>query len=202
VRHQKKQKTAKRFLGKRLKLTLLSLIALSLWFGYKQIEHYWIEPEAVFVLGGHEDRERFAAQLAKEHPNLQIWVSSGSPEDYVEKIFKNRGIASDRIHLDYQAIDTVTNFTTLVDDLEARGIKSVYLVTSDSHMRRAIVISEIVFGSRGITVKPIAVPSNSPPEPVEKSLRDGARAIIWLITGYTGSKSVISKQSQLIAVSY
>ena len=185
--HQKKkQKKAKRFLGTRLKLTLLSFLALALWFGYKQIESYFIEPEVVFVLGGHEDRERFAAKLAKQNPNLQVWVSSGSPKNYVEKIFKNRGIPNDRIHLDYEAIDTVTNFTTLVDDLEAQGITSVYLVNSDNHMRRARIIGEIVFGSRGITVKPMSVPSNYPPEPIEKSLRDGARAIIWLITGYTG----------------
>jgi uncharacterized SAM-binding protein YcdF (DUF218 family) len=87
------------------------------------------------------------------------------------------GIERNRLHLDRRAVDTVTNFTTLVDELQAQGIDSVYLITSDDHMRRARVIGEIVFGSRGIVIKPLAVPSRRKPEPIEKSLRDGARAI-------------------------
>ncbi|MCZ0904957.1 YdcF family protein, partial [Microcoleus sp. HI-ES] len=97
------------------------------------------------------------------------------------------GIESDRLHLDYRAVDTVTNFTTLVDELKAQGIESVYLITSDDHMRRAQIIGEIVLGSRGISFKPVAVPSGRTPEPVQKAVRDGARAILWLTTGYTGA---------------
>jgi len=44
-----------------------------------------------------------------------------------------------------------------------------------------------VLGSRGISFKPVAVPSGRTPEPMEKALRDGARAILWLTTGYTGA---------------
>jgi uncharacterized SAM-binding protein YcdF (DUF218 family) len=180
---------------------LLPLVAVSLWWGYKQIQSYLVEPEAIFVLGGHEDRERFAAKLAQEHPNLDIWVSSGSPQGYVEKIFAKAGIERDRLHLDYQAKDTVTNFTTLVDQLQAEGIDSVYLITSDNHMGRARLIGEVVFGSRGIILKPLKVPSQSAPEPLEKSLRDGARAILWLVTGNTGEtlKSSLNSVDQKVA---
>lgn len=125
--------------------------------------------------------------MAQQHPYLQIWVSSGSPEGYAQRLFTNAGIEGDRLHLDYQASDTVTNFTSLVDELQAQGIDSVYLITSDDHMRRARVIGEIVFGSRGIVLKPIPVPSERNPEPIEKSLRDGARALLWLVTGNTGA---------------
>ncbi len=164
---------------------VLSAFALTCYMGYKEIKSYIVPPEALVVLGGHEEREKFAAELAKQYPKLPIWVSSGSPQHYVKKIFTARGISGDRLHLDYQAKDTVTNFTTLVDELEAKGIDSVYLITSDNHMTRARIIGEIVFGSRGILLKPISVPSESPPEPIEKSVRDGARAILWLATGHT-----------------
>ena len=150
------------------------------------MQSYLSRPEAIFVLGGHEDRERFAAQLASQHPELPIWVSSGSPKNYVQRIFTQAGIAGDRLHLDYRATDTVTNFTTLVEQLEAQGIDSIYLVTSENHMRRARLIGEIVFGSRGIVVKPVAVPSQAPLEPLDKSLRDGARSLLWVTTGHTG----------------
>ena len=169
------------------KWLIVSGLAISCWFGYREIQSYDTEPEAVVVLGGHEAREKFAADLARLHPDLDIWISSGSPQNYVERIFAFRGIESDRLHLDYRADDTVTNFTTLVDELKAQGIESVYLVTSDNHMTRARIIGEIVFGSHGIIIKPMAVPSQLPSEPLVKSLRDSARAIFWLLTGYTGS---------------
>lgn len=168
----------------------LPLVFMGTWVGYRWIESQLIKPEAVFVLGGHEEREWLAAKLAKQHPNLPIWVSGGSPQHYAEKIFAKEGINGDRLHLDYQAVDTVTNFTTLVDELQAQGIESVYLVTSDYHMRRARIIGEIIFGSRGILLKPLPVSTGKDPEPIEKSVRDGARAILWLTTGSTGEELI------------
>jgi uncharacterized SAM-binding protein YcdF (DUF218 family) len=61
------------------------------------------------------------------------------------------------------------------------------LITSDDHMMRARIVGEIVLGSRGISFKAIPVPSGRSPEPIEKVIRDGARAILWLTTGYTGA---------------
>lgn len=166
---------------------LFFLFVLALWLGYKQVRGYFIEPKAILVLGGSQEREQFAAQVAKTYPELSVWVSSGSPQWYVEKVFSNAGIERDRLHLDYRALDTVTNFTTLVDDFKAQGIDSVYLVTSENHMRRARLIGEIVFGSRGITLKPLSVPTEYPPEPMEKSFRDTLRALLWVATGRTGA---------------
>jgi uncharacterized SAM-binding protein YcdF (DUF218 family) len=177
--------------GKKLPRWLLfPLVAAGLWWGYTDLREYWVKPEAIFVLGGHEDRERFAAKLARERPELPVWVSSGSPRPYVKRIFKKAGVSLDRLHLDYRAKDTVTNFTTLADELKSLGIHSVYLVTSENHMGRARLVGEIIFGSRGITIKPVSVPSKSPDEPIGKGLRDGARAILWITTGSTGESLV------------
>lgn len=181
------KKTA-RFKGKLLISALV--LPLLLVIGYRYIRSF-DEPQAVLVLGGstkHLERERFTVEFARQHPDLPIWVSGGSPNKrYIERFFAKEGISPHRLYLDNRAVDTVTNFTTLADDLKARGIKSVYLITSDYHMRRASVIGEIVLGSRGIVLKPISVPSDKAPEPVKKSVRDGARAILWVVTGRTGS---------------
>ena len=174
-------------MSKLRRLIMLSIVATSLCVGFKPIRNSVDNPEALLVLGGHEERERFAAKLAQEYPQLPIWISSGSPEAYAQRIFAKAGIERDRLHFDYRASDTVTNFTTLVDELKAQGIDSVYLITSENHMTRAKIIGDIVFGSKGIDFQPIAVPSNNPPEPIEKCLRDGARAIFWLVTGHTGA---------------
>lgn len=175
---------------------LVLVLPLVLWLGYKEVKSYFQEPQAVLVLGGSTtalEREKFAAKFALQYPDLPIWVSGGSPNQrYTKRVFAKAGIDLSRLHLDYQAVDTVTNFTTLVDDLQAREIHSVYLITSDYHMRRARIIGEIVLGSRGIDFKAIRVPSDRSPESIEKALRDGGRAIVWLITGHTGAS--ISKR--------
>ena len=170
---------------------LLLIVPLLIWLGYREVRGLLRQPQAILMLGGSTsalEREYFTADFALQHPDLPIWISSGDPnEEYVLSLFAEAGVDLDRLHLDYQAVDTVTNFTTLVNDLKAQGITSVYLITSDYHMRRATVIGEIVFGSRGIDFKPIAVPSEQPPEPLEKAVRDGARALLWVTTGRTGS---------------
>ena len=163
------------------------ILLLLFGFGFKQAQGFWYNPEAVLVLGGAVERERFAAEFAKQHPGLPVWVSSGSNPEYAEWVFLEAGIDPNRVHLDYQAVDTVTNFTTLADYFRAHGIRSVYLITSDYHMPRAQVIGEIVLGSRGIDFHPVAVPSDRSPEPIAKVVRDAARAMLWVATGETGS---------------
>ncbi|MDJ0519861.1 MAG: YdcF family protein [Trichodesmium sp. MO_231.B1] len=160
---------------------------VTFWISYQQFAGNIEPPQALLVLGGAIEREVFAAEFARQHPHLDIWVSSGTNPEYAEWLFSQAGISQTRLHLDYDAVDTVTNFTTIVDKLESQGITSVYLVTSDDHMRRAAVIGQIILGSRGITFKPLPVPSGRSPEPIEKVIRDGIRGIVWLTTGYTGA---------------
>uniref|UniRef100_UPI0025B58255 YdcF family protein n=1 Tax=Trichocoleus desertorum TaxID=1481672 RepID=UPI0025B58255 len=167
---------------------LMLVLPVVLWVGYREIRSYFQQPQAVLVLGGAPEREVFAAEFAREHPQVSVWISSGSNPEYTEWAFSEAGIDPERVIIDREAVDTVTNFTTLVDKFKAEGIESVYLITSDYHMRRARVIGEIVLGSRGIDFKPISVPSGQAPESLEKAVRDGARAVLWVATGRTGSR--------------
>jgi uncharacterized SAM-binding protein YcdF (DUF218 family) len=176
--------------GKTWRFMAFSL-PLLMWWGYKDVQKQFVQPQAVLVLGGstrHLEREKFTAKFASQHPNIPIWISGGSPPKLTQQVFAKAGVDLRRLHLNYEAVDTVTNFTTLVNDLQARGIKRVYLITSNFHMRRACVIGEIVLGSRGIEFTAVPVPSDTRSEPMEKSIRDGARAILWVATGYTGAR--------------
>jgi uncharacterized SAM-binding protein YcdF (DUF218 family) len=172
----------------KLLLPISPLLVPIFWMGYREVENTWIQPQAIFVLGGEEEREIFAAKFAHTHPNLPVWISGGAPQGYAKKVFKKAGVSTANLYLDYEAIDTVTNFTTLVDRFESKGITSVYLVTSDDHMQRARAIGEIVFGSRGIKVKPVSFTSGRRVEPLRKTVRDGFRSVLWLTTGYAGGK--------------
>jgi uncharacterized SAM-binding protein YcdF (DUF218 family) len=175
---------------RKLLFVLSPLTIPFLWFGYRELENTWIEPEAIFVLGGEVQRESYAAAFASTHPGLPVWISGGAPEGYTKKVFTRAKIPLDRLHVDYEGVDTVTNFTSLVDRFQSAGITSVYLITSDDHMQRARVIGEIVFGSRGIKVKPVSFERDRDREPFRKTLRDTARSILWLATGYTGANSL------------
>ncbi|MGF1457965.1 MAG: YdcF family protein [Leptolyngbyaceae cyanobacterium] len=166
---------------------MLSLLPF-VWLGQSQVKATSREPEAILVLGGDIEREHFAADLARHYPDLEVWVSSGTNPEYAQWVFQEANIAASRVHLDYRAVDTVTNFTTLVADLKHEGIESVYLVTSDYHMRRAKIIAQVVLGRHDIAFQPLSVPSEkAAAEPLVRGIRDGARAMLWLLTGQTGS---------------
>ncbi|ARV61946.1 hypothetical protein BZZ01_27970 [Nostocales cyanobacterium HT-58-2] len=174
----------------------LALPLMMLW-GYKEIQSQFVKPQAILVLGGSTsklEREKFTADFAHQHPNIPIWISGGSPPKATKRVFAKAGVDTKRLRLDYRANNTVENFTTIVDDLKKSGVKSVYLVTSDYHMRRARIIGEIVLGSRGIDFRPVAVPSQTSSEPIEKSIRDGVRAIVWVATGFADADEFQNKQ--------
>jgi uncharacterized SAM-binding protein YcdF (DUF218 family) len=144
-------------------------------------------PQAILMLGGSPIRPKFTAQFAQKHPSLDIWISSGLPPLEICPIFQEANISKNRIHLDYEAVDTVTNFTSLVDDFKRLDIRHLYLVTSDFHMPRAKAIATIVLGSQGIAFTPIAIPTKRSTEPWLFTLLDSGRALFWLFTGYTGA---------------
>lgn len=168
----------------------LTLLAVLLGLGYIPTriaiaKHQAPNPELIFVLGGGNGRERLAAQFAHIHPTLEIWVSSGT-RDTAE--FAAARIPLSRVRLDHRASDTVTNFTSMVEDLKRHQIQHVYLVTSDFHMLRAQTIATLVFGSQGIAVTPIPVPDHERPnESPIRIARDAGRSLLWLATGRTGA---------------
>lgn len=144
-------------------------------------------PQAIFVLGGGLDREKFAAQLAQYYSELDIWISSGVAFYESQHAFQAAGIPQQRVYRDYSATDTVTNFTTLVDDFQQRRIHHLLLITSDFHMPRARAIATIVLGSQGITFTPLSVPSNQPKESTARIVRDTVRSLLWVVSGRTAA---------------
>ena len=166
-------------------VALISIIPLRLMSALYQVP----EPQAVLVLGGNHDRILFAAQFARNHPKLDVWVSDYQKfQKFNRPVFLRAGIAKERMHYDVCAIDTVTNFTCTVKKFEEQNLRHLYLVTSDYHMRRAIAIATLVFGSRGIVVTPVAVPSqDEQPESLARVLRDSIRSLLWILIGQTGA---------------
>jgi uncharacterized SAM-binding protein YcdF (DUF218 family) len=164
-------------------LVLLGIIPVRLVIAL----HQAFLPQAILTLGGGEEREDFTAQFAQIHPSLEIWVSSGTIPDKARQIFQAAGIPNTRVHIDRRAVDTVTNFTSLVKRFKQQHYHHLYLITSDFHMQRAKAIATFVLGSQGIAFTPVSVPSKEPPESWFHILRDIGRAFLWLVTGRTGA---------------
>ncbi|HYW21499.1 MAG TPA: YdcF family protein [Nodularia sp. (in: cyanobacteria)] len=164
-------------------LALLSIMPIRLAIASYQSPH----PQAIFTLGGGPEREEFTAEFAQKYPNLDIWVSSGIPPEQALAIFKSADISHHRLHLDYLAVDTVTNFTSLVDDFKQQEIQHIYLITSADHMPRAKAIATLVLGSQGIIFTPMLIPSSKPRESIVRIIRDSGRSLLWIVSGRTGA---------------
>lgn len=164
-------------------VVLVSIIPVRLAIAHLQAP----QPQAILTLGAWLDREVFTAEFALAHPNLEIWVSSGTPPEVAGAIFRSYGIPDSRVHLDRRAVDTVTNFTTLIDDFKSRQIQHIYMITSEYHMMRASSIALLILGSQGIAFTPVSVPSGELPESWFRILRDIGRSLLWIFTGRTGA---------------
>jgi uncharacterized SAM-binding protein YcdF (DUF218 family) len=142
-------------------------------------------PQLILVLGGDVARERRAAELAEQR-RLPVVVSGGSNPEYAQWLFEQRrGLRPGQVQLDYRARDTLSNFTSLVDDLRQARIRHALLVTSSDHMGRALLVGRIVAGSRGIALTPVPVSCGDQclPESRRKLWGDGLRAAVWVVTG-------------------
>lgn len=146
-----------------------------------------MQDQVILLLGGDRERETSAGRIFAEG-SLPIIVSSGHQD--VEDLLLNEGVTCNRVRIDKQAVDTVTNFTTLVKDFVALDIRHVLLVTSDYHMPRAAVIGRLIFHGAGIWTTPHPITTSYPPtskrvrsETKLRTARDVARALLWMVTG-------------------
>ena len=166
------------------------LVALLLGGGLLWLSRGWWWPapppaQMILVLGGDVAREREAAALAARQ-GLPVVVSGGSNPEYAHWLFEQRqGLPSHQVQLDYRARDTLSNFTSLVDDLRQARIRHALLVTSSDHMGRALLVGRIVAGSRGIHLTPVPVSCADlcQPEGRRKVWGDGLRAAVWVLSG-------------------
>ena len=141
-------------------------------------------PQLVLVLGGDVDRERMGARLARQL-ELPLLVSGGSNREYAEWMLSEERFNPDRVTLDYRARDTLSNFTSVVDELQADGVRHVLLVTSEDHLPRSMAVGQVVAGSRGIQITgvPVACEPSCRDENTLKRWRDWLRAMTWVLTG-------------------
>lgn len=104
------------------------------------------------------DRLEQTLAVAEKNPTASIIVSGGVPNGGVTEAFmmKNwligQGIAEERIFIDDKAKDTVGNAIFSMEIMKDLGTEHVTLISSASHMRRALSIFEEVADNEGLDI--------------------------------------------------
>jgi uncharacterized SAM-binding protein YcdF (DUF218 family) len=140
--------------------------------------------EAIFVLGGSIKREIYAAQLAKQSPNLPILISQGSRDPCIWRIFQQATPRLERVWLEKCANSTFENFFFSVPILRHWRVHKVLLVTSYTHLPRAKWMGQILLGAQGIAVDIHVVGGPDIPGNREswwKTGLDVTRSLIWAV---------------------
>ena len=112
------------------------------------------------ILGGPRSREYSAVRQLPPSARAVV-LSSGalSERDLRIAVNEKANAISDR-----RALDTVTNFSTIVGDLLDAGISSVSVYTDRAHWCRAAAVGQIILGARGIRCSTFAVEEASSSE--------------------------------------
>ncbi|MGA9382618.1 MAG: YdcF family protein [Phormidium sp.] len=179
-----------RFLGKRS--LLIGLFALCLVLGicllYNSAILYVSSQKpvgAILVLGGSITREIHVAELAKQSPEIPILISHGSLDPCILLIFQRASAPIDQVWLENCANSTFGNFYFSLPILKQWQVKKVKVVTSATHLPRAIWLAQIILGSHGIWVElEIAAETKGIPANRESffvTVADVTRGLIWAV---------------------
>jgi uncharacterized SAM-binding protein YcdF (DUF218 family) len=135
----------------------------------------------ILQLGGNVNRLDTGIQVLQQYPDATMIISSElPPEECINKL-KSAKISKDRFIFDYQAWDTVTNFTTTLPIIRDMEIGEIYVVSDLFHIPRVQAICESVYLGRGIVKHYVAHGTDNHEEVVWYDL---CRALLWRFTGF------------------
>ncbi|MEH2110927.1 YdcF family protein [Nostoc sp.] len=170
------------------KLTGVLYVVLGAWLIFTTITLVFASSQpnvdAFFVLGGSIRRETYVAQQAKQYPQTPILISHGSPDPCIWLIFQAELAGLQNVWLENCANSTFENFYYGIPILRRWGVHKVMLITSPSHLPRALWMAKILLGAHGIwveseIVQELGVPGNNESWP--KTGLDVTRSLFWAI---------------------
>lgn len=99
--------------------------------------------DAIIVLTGGSDRIKEGFRLLKNNNAPRILISGVHDEHSKRTLMKNKGFFNksqkQRVSLDYEATTTIENAFYSWKWMQQRKVKKIHLVTSNYHMRRALL---------------------------------------------------------------
>ena len=184
---RRRQGCQRRSRGKRAMAVLLGgAIAMALVLALRLAAAAAGPVDAVLVLGGSIRREMHAVEVVARSPSLPVLISHGSPAPCVRALFERAGVAVDGVWLEDCAESTFDNFFYGLPILRDWRVRRVRLVTSPSHLPRALWVGRLMLGVTGIWVDLDAVAESGRPgnrESLWKTGLDVGRAALWGLVG-------------------
>mmetsp|Transcript_2176 Transcript_2176/g.2500 ORF Transcript_2176/g.2500 Transcript_2176/m.2500 type:complete len:186 (-) Transcript_2176:770-1327(-) len=147
-----------------------------------------------FILGGSKRREVAALKTClKKFPGVPIWISGPELTEDCLQVCEEEGVNPELLRIDYRAVDTLSNFTTMAPEMYKGGFKKVAIITSRYHMKRARTIASIIMPEFKVRYVPIAImyKADSEKENLVKVWRDQIRSYLWVYFRYDVTKSLL-----------
>jgi len=98
--------------------------------------------DAIVVLTGDRGRIDTATELMNKKLAKKLFISGVNKKvslDLMKKIVHEKGINDEQVEFGYKSENTFENALEVRDFMQAFEYKSMYLVSSDYHMRRALL---------------------------------------------------------------
>ena len=152
--------------------------------------------DIILQLGGNPSRSQTGIELAKAYPDSKIVLSTC--ESNCLSMYKDAGINKERIIINNEAWDTITNLTHTYKDLKKLRCKRVYVVSDMFHTYRANLITSAVWGGRiPYYIVPHGYAQNSKDE--SYSIGQFFTTLLWRLTGILiYSKQLKNKRKGII----
>lgn len=166
------------------------ILALTLVTGVqtlRALSHRHHPTDGVLVLGGSIRREMYSADYRRSHPQIPILISAGSEPPCIYAIFERNQVSMENVWLEDCAHSTFYNFFYSAPILKRWHIHHLELMTSDSHLPRAIWMAKIILGAQGIWVDANIVPETGTPGNQEtrlKTILDVTRGGLWALISH------------------
>lgn len=160
------------------------LLGWVLWNGVVVWRSAAAPVDAYFVLGGSIQREMFVAEQVRQTPEIPVLISQGSPDPCIRLIFERSQASIEQVWLEKCAQSTFDNFFYSIPILKRWNTHHLKLVTSASHLPRALWMAQILLGSHGIWVDLALTPETGVPGNQESRLKtalDLTRSVLWAI---------------------
>ena len=159
-------------------LAISGLSALRIW---QVVSARWHPVDALLVPGGTPYRERYAAQLSRQHPELKVLVSAGSPDPCVWLIYDKAAAPKANVWTEHCAKNTFENFMYAIPILKSWHAHRVQVLSEEPQIQRVRPMANVMLGSNGILAEPVLVPNTSS-EPLHHPVwLDVIAACAWVI---------------------
>lgn len=141
----------------------------------------------ILELGGGIHRLNEAINVYQQHPDACILVSSEYHTELCVQMLQAASVPETNYVFDFNAWDTVTNFTKTYRYIMARNARTIFVVTDRFHMRRAMAIAHIVYLFTGIKLVPCESLEGDLNRTESNSLVliSALHAALWKLFGYT-----------------